>query len=101
MVLCVGLEMIRQVIDALAENGDLDFRRTGVGVVRAVTANEFGLAVFAQGHWASSTSGPGTSNAPGTPYTQKTITRTSSICYLRTTDGCKAPDSADGRASPT
>jgi hypothetical protein len=47
MVLCVRLEVLGQVVDAFAENRDLYFRGSGVGVVRAVVANQLGLAVFA------------------------------------------------------
>src|ERR1700722_2287879 len=50
VILGVRLEMIRQVVDAFAQNGDLYFRGTGVCVVRLVTANQLGLAVFAQRH---------------------------------------------------
>ena len=46
MIACVRLEMFGQVVDALAENGHLNFRGTGVGVVRLVAANELGLAIF-------------------------------------------------------
>src|ERR1700681_863438 len=50
MVFRVGFEVFRQVVDALAENRNLYFRRTGVRVVRLVGANQFGLAVFGQRH---------------------------------------------------
>ena len=47
MILRVGLEMFGEVVDALAEDGDLHFRGAGVGVVCLVAADEFGLAVLA------------------------------------------------------
>ena len=50
VILCVRFEMFRQVVDAFAENRDLDFRRSRVGVVRLVTDNQFGLAIFGQRH---------------------------------------------------
>jgi hypothetical protein len=48
VILCVRLEVFRQVIDSLAEEGDLNFRRARIRVVRAITADDFGLAVLAQ-----------------------------------------------------
>ena len=41
VVLRVGLEMFGEVVDAFAENGDLDFGRSGVGLVCFVAADEF------------------------------------------------------------
>src|SRR5205823_2623791 len=58
MILRVRLEVLGQVVDALAENSDLDLRGPRVGLVCFVTANEFGLAIFGQRHAASSTNGP-------------------------------------------
>src|ERR1700752_644465 len=43
MILGVGLEMLGQVVDALAENRDLNFRRSRVSFVRLVAANQLGL----------------------------------------------------------
>src|SRR5712692_4490060 len=50
MIFRVGLEVLGEVVDALAENRNLYFGRTGVRVVRLVGANQFGLAVFGQRH---------------------------------------------------
>src|SRR5206468_3739410 len=50
MIFGVGLEVFGQVVDAFAENGDLHFRRPGVGFVRLVAANQLGLAIFGQRH---------------------------------------------------
>ena len=36
MIFRVGLEMLGEIADAFAENGDLNFRRAGVGIVGAV-----------------------------------------------------------------
>ena len=36
MILRVGLEVFGEVVDALAEERDLDFRRAGIAVVRPV-----------------------------------------------------------------
>ena len=57
MVLDVRLEVLRQVVDALAEERDLDFRGAGVGVVRAVDTDDFRLAFIRQ-HIVPSTNGP-------------------------------------------
>src|SRR3990167_1858991 len=50
MILRVGLEVLGEIADAFAENGDLNFRRAGVGIVRAVRRDELGLAVFIECH---------------------------------------------------
>ena len=47
MILGVGLEMFGQVIDALAEECDLNFGRAGVGSVGLVGTDDVGLLVFA------------------------------------------------------
>ena len=57
MVLDVGLEVLREVADAFAEERHLDFRGAGVGVVRAVGADDLGLAIVRQ-HIVPSTNGP-------------------------------------------
>ena len=44
IVLGVALEMIGEVVDALGEDRDLDFGRTGVVLVAGVVANDFLLA---------------------------------------------------------
>src|SRR5207247_9238173 len=62
MVLRVRLEVVGQVVDALAENSDLDLRGPRVGLVCFVTANEFGLAIFGQRHAASLHERPRTPN---------------------------------------
>src|SRR3954463_1301719 len=46
VIFCVGLEVLGQVVDAFAENRDLNLGGAGIAVVRAVAANELGLAVF-------------------------------------------------------
>jgi hypothetical protein len=46
MILRVRLEMFGEVIDAFAEDGDLNLWRTGVTVVLTVRADEIGLLVF-------------------------------------------------------
>src|SRR5688572_6659267 len=58
MILCVDLEVLGEVIDPVAENRDLHFRRSGVAVVRPVAADDPGLAVLVQRHVSSSTNGP-------------------------------------------
>jgi hypothetical protein len=50
VVLRVGLEVLGEVSDSFAENGDLNFRRSGVGVVRTVRSDELGFAVFVKCH---------------------------------------------------
>ncbi len=50
MIFRVGLEVLGEIADAFAENGDLNFRGAGVGVVRAVRGDELGLSVFVQSH---------------------------------------------------
>src|SRR5205809_1193900 len=102
MVLRVGLEMFGQVVDAFAEDCDLDFRGSGVAVVGLVAANQLGLAVFAQGHlFGSSTCAPEACRQPDAPYTTKSVTRARSTCYLRITEGCKRPGVSAGSPSPT
>jgi hypothetical protein len=41
----VDLEVLCKVVDALAEESDLNFRRSGVAVMRLVAADDPGLAV--------------------------------------------------------
>src|SRR5271163_4970669 len=43
MVFRVGLEVLGQLANALAEDRDLHFRASGVGVMRAVTRNNVGF----------------------------------------------------------
>ena len=50
MVLRVGLEVLREVVDALAEKRDLNFRGPGVAVVGLVIADDAALAVLVQRH---------------------------------------------------
>src|SRR5207253_6843097 len=57
MILCVGFEMLCQVVDAFAEDGDLHFRRPGVGFVCLVVTYQLRLAIFGQRHRTTSTSG--------------------------------------------
>src|SRR5438132_1514531 len=58
VILCVRLEVLRQVVDAFAENRDLDFRGSGVGVVGSITAYQLCFAIFGQRHLGSSTCAP-------------------------------------------
>src|SRR5262249_47891431 len=55
VILCVGFEMLRQVTDALAQNGDLDFGRPGIRLVCFVVADQLRLAIFGERHllWSS------------------------------------------------
>src|SRR5262249_25001136 len=110
MVLRVRFEMLGQVVDAFAENGDLNFGGPGVGVVCLVGANQFGLAVFGQRHAAYLHERPRTpcprvhGSGPGTGtrrIARKSLTRTSSTSYIRTTDGCKASVASIGWAMPS
>src|SRR5215216_7127397 len=50
MILCVRLEVLGEVVDAFAENGDLDFRGSGVALMCAVVPDQFSLAVFGKRH---------------------------------------------------
>jgi len=43
MVLIVRLEMLRQFTNARAQNGNLDFRRTGIRLVSTVLVNQGGF----------------------------------------------------------
>ncbi len=43
MILGVGTEVTGQVVDVIGENRDLDLRRPGIGVVRAVLLDCWGL----------------------------------------------------------
>jgi hypothetical protein len=46
----VNFEMFREVADALTEDGNLNFRRTGVGLVSLVRADDFGLLFSGETH---------------------------------------------------
>src|SRR5262245_36055801 len=46
IVLLVSLEMVGQFIDALRQQRDLDFRRSGVGAMRLVLRNQFEFSLF-------------------------------------------------------
>src|SRR6266487_6910640 len=50
VILCVGLEVLREVVDALAEDGHLHFRGASVSIVGLVTANELCLPILGQRH---------------------------------------------------
>src|SRR5262245_52469627 len=50
MILRVRLEMVGQVVDAIAQNGDLNFRRPRVGVVSTVVPDDLRLAFLRQRH---------------------------------------------------
>src|SRR5262249_4542441 len=94
MVFGVCLEVLGQVVDAFAEECNLDFRGAGVAVVGLITANQLGLAVFAQGHLClTSTNAPedrvSRSRGPAwrawqpeAPYAVNSVTRARSTCYL-------------------
>src|SRR5690606_24244243 len=56
MILRVGLEMFGEIVDPIAQDGDLDFRGAGVRLMRAIAADDVGLAFVA--HVMSSTDGP-------------------------------------------
>ena len=43
MILRMGLEVLGQLADALAEDSDLHFRAPGIGVMRAETRNDVGF----------------------------------------------------------
>src|SRR3972149_4613170 len=97
MILRVGLEMFRQVVDPLAEERHLDFRRTSIALVGLVGADDFCFAVLAECH----SRPPRTAQTPGgfPPPHQAAVAEftipTSSICYTRTRVGCKAPPGCD------
>src|SRR5688572_13907339 len=50
MIFRVRLEVLGEIADAFAENGDLNFRRAGVGFVCAVRRDELGLTVLIECH---------------------------------------------------
>src|SRR5689334_11955510 len=50
MILRVGLEVLGEVADAIAEKRDLDFRGTCIAVVGFVRADDLGLAVLRKRH---------------------------------------------------
>src|SRR4029434_9407888 len=50
MVLRMYLEMLGQVIDALAQERHLNFRRSCVGVVGSIRSDDAGLTVLGQRH---------------------------------------------------
>src|SRR5262245_63433069 len=58
VILCVGLEVLGEVVDAFAEDRHLHFRGSGVCIVRLVTANELRLAILGQRHLRTSTHAP-------------------------------------------
>ncbi len=45
VILRVDFEVLCEVVDALAEESDLNFRRSGVAVMRFVIADDPGLAI--------------------------------------------------------
>ena len=51
VILCVDLEMLGEVVDALAEERDLNLRRARVTVVCLVRPDNAALPVTAQRHW--------------------------------------------------
>src|SRR6187551_453580 len=66
VILHVRLEVLRQVVDAFAEERDLDFRGARVGLVSAVGTNNCGLTVVRQ-HVVPSTYGPAPEDQPRPP----------------------------------
>src|SRR5688572_20675368 len=50
MILLVRLEVLGQILDALAEQRDLHFRRTGVGLVRTELGDRGRLGLWREGH---------------------------------------------------
>src|SRR6185436_3041401 len=98
VILCVGLEMLCEVVDAFAEDGHLHFRGSGVCVVRLVTANELRLAILGQRHLLYLHARPSAA-APDAPSVRKIVSRARSTCYTRTTEGCKSPAAVAGRQS--
>src|SRR5262245_888839 len=50
VVLGVGLEVLRQVIDPLAQEGHLDLRRPRIARVRAITRDDRGFLCLAETH---------------------------------------------------
>src|SRR6185503_13843844 len=76
MVLRVNLEMLGEIVDALAQERHLDFRRSGIAVVRPVCPDDPGLAVLVKRHAGSSTNGPEVirgRESTGPPYCQLTM----------------------------
>src|SRR5215510_11252521 len=58
VILCVGLEVLCEVVDAFTEDRHLHFGGSGVCVMRLVTANELRLAILGQRHLRTSTHAP-------------------------------------------
>src|SRR5439155_26591056 len=50
VVLLVRLQVLREVGDALGENGDLDLGRAGIGVAATVLLDDLGFLLFYQCH---------------------------------------------------
>src|SRR5690349_12903862 len=99
MILHMRLEVLGQVVDALAENRDLNFGRAGIGVVGSIGSDQCGFAIFGQRHLVlpPRTRQNGLS-ATSAPYADYLLRRASSKCYNRTIEGCKT--SAVSSASP-
>src|SRR5262245_14502273 len=70
VVLRVGLEVLGQIADAIAEKRDLDFRGACIAVVGFVRADDLGLAVLGKRHLSSSTHGPEAGIRTRPPYTR-------------------------------
>src|SRR4051812_12229751 len=85
--------MLRQVVDALAENRDLHLGRPGVALVGFVVADDLGFLVSGQCQLATLHARPRRRHTP--PDRRKSLEDLG--FYLRTTAGCKAP--APGRTS--
>src|SRR5215218_7986082 len=93
VVLRVGLEMLGQVIDTLAENRNLHLGRPGVALVRLVVPDDLGFLVSGQCQLATLHVRPRRRHTP--PGRRKSLEDLG--FYLRTTAGCKTP--APGRTS--
>jgi hypothetical protein len=50
VILGVAFQMIRELPDAMAEDRDLDLRRTGISLCTLVLLNHFGLTLFRDRH---------------------------------------------------
>src|SRR5436190_9112007 len=102
MILRVCLEVFGQVVNAFAQDGDLNFRGSGVCFVRLVAADQLRLTVFGQRHFVP----PRAPQSPDDrmrrmPYAEKSVTAASSTCYTRITAGCKSPRVLAGAPMPT
>jgi len=47
----MSFEVLHEAVDALREQGNLNFRRTGVFRVRPILTDSFGLSFLSQSHY--------------------------------------------------